>query len=46
MKREEFLRYLRQHSCCLKREGRSHSVYVNPANGKRCLDTSKLTTNL
>ncbi len=35
MKREEFLRYLRQHSCCRKREGRSHSVYVNPMNGER-----------
>jgi mRNA interferase HicA len=33
MKRKEFLRHLRAHGCVLKREGRRHSLYQNPANG-------------
>lgn len=34
MKRKEFLRHLRRYGCILKREGRSHSIYVNPENGR------------
>jgi mRNA interferase HicA len=34
MKRKEFLLHLRRHGCYLKREGGSHSLYVNPQNGK------------
>jgi mRNA interferase HicA len=33
MKRTALLRHLRQHGCHLKREGRSHSLWTNPANG-------------
>ena len=33
MKRETLLKHLRRHGCYLKREGRSHSLYVNPATG-------------
>ena len=33
MKRGDLLRYLRQHGCHLKREGRSHSLWTNPATG-------------
>lgn len=33
MKREELLRHLRRHGCILKREGRSHSLWMNPTNG-------------
>lgn len=33
MKREDLLRHLRQHGCYLKREGGSHSLWMNPANG-------------
>jgi len=32
MKRHEVLRHLRFHGCILKREGRRHSLYLNPAN--------------
>ena len=33
MKREDLLRYLRLNGCYLKREGSSHSLWTNPANG-------------
>jgi predicted RNA binding protein YcfA (HicA-like mRNA interferase family) len=33
MKREDLLRYLRLHGCYLKREGGSHSLWLNPTNG-------------
>lgn len=33
MKRSSLLRHLRQHGCVLKREGASHSLWTNPANG-------------
>ena len=33
MKREALLKRLRRHGCYLKREGRSHSLWVNPATG-------------
>jgi len=34
MKREALLKHLRKHGCYLKREGRSHSLWCNPLNGK------------
>lgn len=34
MKREALLRHLRRHGCYLKREGRSHSLWTNPATGE------------
>lgn len=34
MKCSELIRHLRRHGCYLKREGASHSLWVNPANGK------------
>lgn len=33
MKRSTPLRHLRKHGCCLKREGRSHSLWMNPTTG-------------
>ncbi|MBA3484848.1 MAG: type II toxin-antitoxin system HicA family toxin [Pirellulales bacterium] len=33
MKRTALLRHLRKHGCHLKREGGSHSLWTNPANG-------------
>ena len=33
MKRSTLLRHLRRHGCYLKREGRSHSLWTNPATG-------------
>ncbi len=33
MKREEFLRHLRKNRCYLKREGASHSLWVNSVTG-------------
>lgn len=30
MKRRDLVRHLEQHGCVLKREGGSHSVFVNP----------------
>ena len=33
MKRGDLLRHLRKHGCHLKREGRSHSLWTNPATG-------------
>ena len=35
MKRQDLLRFLRQRGCVQQREGRSHSVWLNPANGQR-----------
>ena len=35
MKREDLLRYLRQHQCQLLREGGRHSWWVNPELNKR-----------
>jgi predicted RNA binding protein YcfA (HicA-like mRNA interferase family) len=33
MKRGTLLQHLRRHGCVLKREGGSHSLWTNPANG-------------
>ncbi|MCU0669406.1 MAG: type II toxin-antitoxin system HicA family toxin [Myxococcota bacterium] len=33
MNRGALLRHLRRHGCHLKREGRSHSLWSNPATG-------------
>jgi mRNA interferase HicA len=33
MKREVLLKHLRKNSCYLKREGASHSLWMNPAIG-------------
>jgi mRNA interferase HicA len=33
VKRSTLLLHLRQHGCYLKREGRSHSLWVNPGTG-------------
>ena len=33
MKRSTLLQHLRRHGCVLKREGGSHSLWINPANG-------------
>ena len=35
MKRKELVRHLEAHGCPLKREGASHSIYWNPATGRR-----------
>ena len=35
MKRRLLIQYLVQHGCPLKREGGSHSIYWNPATGRR-----------
>jgi mRNA interferase HicA len=32
MSRKDFLKHLRQEGCELLREGRGHSIWVNPAN--------------
>jgi len=34
MKRSALLRHLRKYGCCLKREGRSHSLWTNPGTGE------------
>lgn len=34
MKRQALLKHLRRHGCYLKREGRSHSLWVNPLTGQ------------
>jgi len=34
MKRHEFLRHLRRNGCVAVREGASHTLYQNPANGR------------
>jgi predicted RNA binding protein YcfA (HicA-like mRNA interferase family) len=31
MKRRELIRHLKSHGCYLLRQGKKHSVYVNPA---------------
>jgi len=33
MKRQALLKHLRKNGCCLKREGRSHSLWYNPQTG-------------
>ena len=33
MKRSSLLRHLRKYSCYLKREGREHSLWINPKTG-------------
>ena len=33
MKRSALLRHLRRHGCVLKREGGSHSLWLNPVSG-------------
>jgi predicted RNA binding protein YcfA (HicA-like mRNA interferase family) len=33
MKRNALLRHLRRHGCYLKREGASHSLWMNPRTG-------------
>ncbi len=33
MKRSSLLQHLRKHGCYLKREGRAHSLWTNPATG-------------
>ncbi|MFH1023850.1 MAG: type II toxin-antitoxin system HicA family toxin [Planctomycetota bacterium] len=33
MKQKELLRHLRRHGCILKREGASHSLWMNPSTG-------------
>ena len=35
MKRRDLLRHLQQHGCRLLREGGEHSIWENPANGRR-----------
>jgi predicted RNA binding protein YcfA (HicA-like mRNA interferase family) len=35
MKRRDLLRHLRRHGCRFVREGGSHSIWGNPANGRR-----------
>ena len=35
MKRRDLLRHLRQHGCLFVREGGDHSVWENPATGRR-----------
>jgi hypothetical protein len=35
MKRRDFVRHLREQGCVLVREGRSHTIVENPANGRR-----------
>jgi mRNA interferase HicA len=35
MKREELLRYLKQHGCVMLREGGRHSWWHNPARNRR-----------
>ena len=35
MKRGDLLRYLEGSGCKVEREGSRHSIYLNPANGKK-----------
>jgi predicted RNA binding protein YcfA (HicA-like mRNA interferase family) len=35
MKRQDLVRHLQKHGCQLLREGRGHSVWVNPTNGQQ-----------
>jgi predicted RNA binding protein YcfA (HicA-like mRNA interferase family) len=34
MKRADLIRHLESHGCYLMREGRKHSLFVNPANNQ------------
>ena len=34
MKRTALLKHLRRHGCALKREGRAHSLWMNPRTGE------------
>jgi mRNA interferase HicA len=34
MKRIALIKHLRQHGCVLKREGRGHSLWLNPQTGQ------------
>ena len=34
MKRSSLLAHLRRHDCYLKREGRRHSLWINPLTGR------------
>jgi len=33
MKRNDLIKHLRRHGCYLKREGASHSLWINPVTG-------------
>jgi mRNA interferase HicA len=35
VKRRQLLKHLGEHGCVLDTEGRRHSKYLNPANGKK-----------
>ena len=35
MKRVDLVKHMQQHGCLLLREGRGHSVWVNPSNRKQ-----------
>jgi predicted RNA binding protein YcfA (HicA-like mRNA interferase family) len=35
MKRRDVIRHLERHGCALVREGHSHSIFENSANGRR-----------
>ncbi|MCE9527234.1 MAG: type II toxin-antitoxin system HicA family toxin [Planctomycetales bacterium] len=35
MKLRDLIRHLRKHGCVLAREGSDHSIWENPANGRR-----------
>jgi mRNA interferase HicA len=35
MKRRDLIRHLEGHGCVLLREGHSHTIFENPANGHR-----------
>ena len=35
MKRQELIRHLTRNGCALAREGSDHSIWENPANGRR-----------
>jgi len=34
MKRQEFIRQIERAGCLLRRHGRRHDIYRNPANGR------------
>jgi predicted RNA binding protein YcfA (HicA-like mRNA interferase family) len=35
MKRRDLIRHIERHGCVLVREGHSHTIFENPANGNR-----------
>jgi predicted RNA binding protein YcfA (HicA-like mRNA interferase family) len=35
MKRRDLLRHIEKHGCVFVREGQRHTIYENPANGRR-----------